>query len=117
MHPKDLFHASPARLACMPTLLVPSLAKIVTTMLTNPNPMLRNAFQSKKGSTNRVPQPKLSVQRVNQGVAATQRVKIARQERSKARPATPPVTLAPADGAIRATDPLVATPYHRGRTP
>jgi hypothetical protein len=38
------------------------------------------------------------------------------QERFKVRPATPPVTLAPADGAILATDPLVATPYHRGRT-
>ena len=38
------------------------------------------------------------------------------QESFKVRPATPPVTLAPADGAILATDPLVATPYHRGRT-
>jgi hypothetical protein len=34
--------------------LVPQLAKIVTMVPTNPNPMLRNAFQCKKGSTNRV---------------------------------------------------------------
>ena len=39
-------------------LLAPYLAKSVTTMHTNPGPMLRNAFQCKKGSTNRDQQPK-----------------------------------------------------------
>ena len=48
-------NAHPAR---MPTLLVPQLAKIVTVVPTNWNPMLRNAFQCKHGSTNRVQQPK-----------------------------------------------------------
>ena len=50
-----VLNAHPER---MPILLVPQLAKSVKTMHTNPNPMLRNAFQCKKGITNRVQQPK-----------------------------------------------------------
>ena len=47
---------------------------------------------------------------------ATQRAKIAGKERSKALQVKPLATTAPADGAIRAMDRQVATPYHRGRT-
>ena len=39
-------------------LLVPQLAKIVMPMHTNRNPMRRNAFQCKRGITNRAQQPK-----------------------------------------------------------
>ena len=42
----------------MPILLVPRLAKIVTLIPTNRNPMRLNAFQCKRGITNRVQQPK-----------------------------------------------------------
>ena len=55
---KDPLHALNAHPERMPTLLVLYLAKIVNVIPTNPNPMLRNAFQCKKGSTNRVPQHK-----------------------------------------------------------
>ena len=55
---KDPLPALNARPEPMPILLVPYLAKTVTTILTNPSPMLRNAFQCKKGSTNRDQQPK-----------------------------------------------------------
>ena len=55
---QDPLHALNVHPDRMPTLLAPYFAKIVTTMPTNPNPMPRNAFQSKKGSTNQVPQPK-----------------------------------------------------------
>ena len=50
-----VLNAHPER---MPTLLVPQLAKIVKTMHTNQNPMLRNAFQCKKVFTNPAQQPK-----------------------------------------------------------
>ena len=53
--PLPALNAHPER---MPILLVPYLAKTVTTIPTNPIPMLRNAFQCKKGSTNRDQQPK-----------------------------------------------------------
>ena len=60
----------------MPTLLVPYLAKLATVIPTNPNPMLQNAFQCKKGSTSRVQQPKSNARRVKRAVVATLRVKI-----------------------------------------
>jgi hypothetical protein len=53
--PLDALNAHPVPL---PTRLVPKLVKIVTLIPTNPNPMRRNAFQCKKGSTNPVPQHK-----------------------------------------------------------
>ena len=42
----------------MPTLVVPYLVKIATVIPINTNPMLQNAFQSKKATTNQVPPPK-----------------------------------------------------------
>jgi hypothetical protein len=60
----------------MPILLVPYLAKNVTLSPTNSNPMLRNAFQCKKDSTNRAQQPKSNARRVKQELVVTKRVKI-----------------------------------------
>ena len=42
---KDPLHALHAHPECMPTLLVPQLAKIATVTHTNPKPMLQNVFQ------------------------------------------------------------------------
>ena len=53
--PLPALNAHPER---MPILLVPYLAKTVTMIPTNTNPMLRNAFQYKKVSINPVQQPK-----------------------------------------------------------
>ena len=55
--------------------MVPKLAKVVTTMHTNQNPMLRNAFEYKKGFTNRVQQPKSRVRQVKQERIKTQQRK------------------------------------------
>ena len=55
---KDPLHALNAHQERMPTLLVPHLAKVVTVIPINPNPMQRNAFECKKVSTNPVQQPK-----------------------------------------------------------
>ena len=52
------FRVLNAHLVRMLPLLVPEFAKLVTMIPTNPNPMLRNAFQCKKGSTSPVQQPK-----------------------------------------------------------
>ena len=57
--------------------LVPQLAKIVTVVPTNRNPVKRSAFQCKQVSINPVQQPKLFVQRVNPVLVVTQRAKIA----------------------------------------
>ena len=73
---RDQLHALIVHPERMPILLVPLIAKIVTTMHTSPTPMLRNAFQCKKGSINRVQQPKLNARRVKQDVVVTKRVKI-----------------------------------------
>jgi hypothetical protein len=73
---KDPLHALNARPEHMPTLLVPYLVKIVTTMHTNQNPMRRNAFQCKKDSTNWVQQPKLNARRVKLEMVVTKRVNI-----------------------------------------
>ena len=67
----------------MPTPMVPHLAKIVAMTHTNRTPMLRNAFQCKKGTTNRVPQHKWFVQPVKQAVVVVQHVNNARLEHSK----------------------------------
>jgi hypothetical protein len=55
---QDPLHALNAHPERMPILLVPYLAKSVTVSPTNSNPMLRNAFQSKKDIINLVQQPK-----------------------------------------------------------
>jgi hypothetical protein len=60
----------------MRPLLALRLAKIVTTMHTNPNPMLRYAFQCKKGSTNRAQQPKSNARRVKLELVVTKVVMI-----------------------------------------
>ena len=73
---KDPLHALNAHPARVPTLLVTKIAKIVTTIHTNRNSMLQNAFQCKKGSTNRVQQPKLNARWVKQEAVAMQRAKI-----------------------------------------
>ena len=113
---QNQFRVLNVHLARMPILLVPQLATSVATMHTNRNPMLRNAFQCKKGSTNRAPQPKSNVRRVNPVPGATQRAKIAWKEHSKPLQVKPPATTAPADGEIPATARPAATPYHRVRT-
>tara|TARA_B110000091_G_scaffold112005_1_gene121219 strand:+ start:13 stop:339 length:327 start_codon:yes stop_codon:yes gene_type:complete len=77
------------------------LAKIVKRMHTNPNPMLRNAFQCKKVSTNQVQQAKSNAQRVKQDVVATLRVTIVKLDRIKIYPATPRVANAPVDLATK----------------
>ena len=69
---KDPLRALNVHLGRMPTSLGPYLVKNVTTMRTNLNPMLRNAFQCKKVSTNRAQQPKSNVQRVKQELVAMQ---------------------------------------------
>jgi hypothetical protein len=63
---KDPLHALNAPLERMLILSVPYLVKIAMPMHTNRDSMLRNAFQSKKGFTNRVQQPKSRVQQVKQ---------------------------------------------------
>jgi hypothetical protein len=73
----------------MPILLVPKIAMLVPKIPTNRNPMLRHAFQCKKGSTNRVPQPKSNVRRAKREVVVTQRVKIVTLGYTKTCPATP----------------------------
>jgi len=85
---KDPLHALNAHPGRMPILSEPYLAKIVTTMHTNQNPMLRNAFQCKKGSTNRVQQLKSNAQRVKQDVVATHHAKIVSLDGFKNYPAT-----------------------------
>jgi len=98
---KDPLHALNVHPERMPILSVLYLAKIVTTMHTNPNPMLRNAFQSKKVSINRAQQPKSNAHRVKQDVVATQRVKIVQLDRTKTYPATPRVLNVPLDLATK----------------
>ena len=84
--PLRALNAHPER---MPILFVPKFAMFVPKIPTNRNPMLRNAFQCKKGSTNRVPQPKSNVRRVKLEVVATQHVKIVTLGYTKTCPATP----------------------------
>ena len=55
---KDPLHALNVHPECMPTLSVPQPVKIATLIPTNPNPMLRNAFQCKRGITNQAQPPK-----------------------------------------------------------
>jgi len=80
-------------------LLAPYLAKSVTTMHTNTSPMLRNAFQCKQGSTNRVQRSKSNARPVNRELAATQRVMIVKVDHIKTYPATPRAANAPVDSA------------------
>ena len=80
---KDPLRALNAHPARMPTLLVPHLAKVVTVIPTNRNSMLQNAFQCKKGSTNRVQQPKLNARWVKQEAVAMLRVTIVKLGGSK----------------------------------
>ena len=60
----------------MRLLLVPRLAKIVTAMHTNRNPMRRNAFQCKQGITNRAQQPKSNARRAKQEAVGVHRATI-----------------------------------------
>jgi hypothetical protein len=55
---KDPLHASNVHLGHMLTCLAPLIVKSAMVIPTNQNPMLRNAFQCKKVSTNPVQQPK-----------------------------------------------------------
>ena len=55
---QDPLFASNVHPEHMPILLVPTNAMAAVLIPTNPNPMLRNVFQCKKGSTNPVPQHK-----------------------------------------------------------
>ena len=79
----DPLHALNAHPERMPPHLVPYLVKIVTPIPTNLTPTLQNAFQCKKGTTNRVPQHKWFVQPVKQAVVVVQHVNNARLEHSK----------------------------------
>ena len=86
--PLRALNAHPER---MPTLLGSSRVKSVTLIPTNPHPMLRNAFQCKKGSTGPVQQPKWNVQRVKQETVVVQLVKNAPKEDFKTWRETPHV--------------------------
>ena len=68
------YHASNVHRVRMQLLVVPQNATSATTMNTNPTRMLPNAFQFKKGITDRVRQLKFNAQQVKQEVAATQPV-------------------------------------------
>ena len=96
--PLRALNAHPER---MPILFVPKFAMLVPKIPTNRNPMLRIAFQCKKDSTNRAPQPKSNAQRVKQDVVATLRVTIVKLDRIKIYPATPRVANAPVDLATK----------------
>jgi hypothetical protein len=98
---KDPLRALNVHPGRMPILSVPYLAKIVATMHTNQNPMLRNAFQCKRVITNQDQQPKSSAQRVKQDVVATQHVKIVKLGRINIFPATPRAVTAPVDLATK----------------
>ena len=98
---KDPLRALNVHPGRMPILLVPKFARSVTMMHTNRNLMLRNVFQCKKVSTNRVQQPKSNAQRVKQDVVATLRVTIVKLDRIKIYPATPRVANAPVDLATK----------------
>jgi len=69
---KDPLYALNVHLERMPTCLAPLIAKLVILIPTNTNPMLRNAFQCKKGTTNRVQQPKSNARRVKRAVVVVQ---------------------------------------------
>jgi hypothetical protein len=72
------------------TLLLPAPLLVIraATMNTNRNPMLRNAFQCEKGSTNPVQQLKLNARRVKRALVVTLRAKIAKEDGFKNYPAT-----------------------------
>jgi hypothetical protein len=84
--PLRALNAHPER---MPILFVPKFAMLVPKIPTNRTPMLRNAFQCKKGSTNRAPQPKSNARRVKLELVVTKRVKIVTLGYTKTCPATP----------------------------
>ena len=109
-------HALNAHPERMPTLSVPKLAKLVALIPTNPNPMLRNALQCKKGSTNPAQQPKSNVQRVKEETVVVQLVKNAIKEDFKRWRETPHVSIVRVDGVLQQLDRLDAFQYHRGRT-
>jgi len=113
---KDPLHASNVHPARMPTRWAPLSVKTAMVIPTNRILMLRNAFQCKKGITNRVQQPKSNARRVNQEAVAIQSVTIAWKARFKLTQVKLLALNAPVDGAILVTVQPVATPYHRGRT-
>jgi hypothetical protein len=94
---QNQFHALNAHPARMPILLVPRLAKIVTLIPTNRNPMRRNAFQCKQGITNPVQQPKSNARRVKQEAVAMLRVTIVKLGRINIFPAISRALNAPVD--------------------
>jgi hypothetical protein len=78
-------------------------------MRTNQNPMLRNVFRCKKGTTNPVQQPKSNVQQAKQEVAATQRVKTVWKDSFKMHRATPRAANAQLVTTTKQKDPRDAT--------
>ena len=102
---KDPLRVLNAHLVRMLPLLVPEFAKLVTMIPTNPNPMLRNALQCKKGSTNPDQQPKSNARRVKQELVAMLRAKIVKLDHIKTYPATPRATNAPLDGRLKTAVP------------
>jgi hypothetical protein len=109
---QDPLHALNVHPGHMPTLLVLKLAKFATVTPTNLNPILQNAFQSKKDTTNRAQRLKSFVQRVNPVPVATQSAKSAWQERSRALQVKLPAATALTDGAIPIVVRRVAMLFH-----
>jgi hypothetical protein len=77
------------------------LAQIVVTIHTNLNPMRRNAFRSKKGTTNQVQQQKLNAQQVKPVLVVTKHAMIVKLVGIKNYQGTPRVVNAPLDLATK----------------
>ena len=117
MQPKQArLHVSNAHLEHTPTRLAQLLVRCVTLIRTNPNPMLQNAFKSKKGTTNRVQQQKLNAQQVKPVLVVTKRVKIVKLVGIKNYQGTPRVVNAPLDLATKLRVQRHAMLFLPGRT-
>ena len=113
---KGQLHVSNAHLEHTPTRLAQLLVRCVTLIRTNPNPMLQNAFKSKKGTTNRVQQQKLNAQQVKPVLVVTKRVKIVKLVGIKNYQGTPRVVNAPLDLATKLRVQRHAMLFLPGRT-
>jgi hypothetical protein len=80
---QDPLYASNAHPERMQIRLAPFIVKTAITIPISRNPMLRNAFQSKKGTTNPARQPKLNARRGKLEMVVMKRVKSAKLERIK----------------------------------
>jgi hypothetical protein len=80
---QDRLYALNVHPAHLPTQLAPFIVKTAMMIPTSRNPMLRNAFQCKKGTTNPARQPKLNARRGKQELVVMKRVKSVKLDRIK----------------------------------